>query len=114
MKGQYINVGMVRQMGSVDRVIPVLGELLHHAISRINLSVLRLLPSTRMVTAGIYPPVRISKDRLYVILLSYGSRRIDSGALDEDLGQTSIIYQLINFCFGTNTVHFTVYTVPRW
>ena len=31
---------------------------------------------------GTYPPVRISKDMLYVMLLSYGSRHIDSGVLD--------------------------------
>jgi hypothetical protein len=40
---------------------------------------------------GTYPPVKISKDMLYVILLSCGSRRMDSGALDHDL---EIIYLL--------------------
>ena len=61
---------------------------------------------------GTYPPVRISKDRLYVIFLSCGSRRIDSEALDEDLGDLSIIHQSIDFCSGINTLYFTVYTVP--
>jgi hypothetical protein len=58
--------------------------------------------------------LRISKDILYVILLSCGSRRTDSGALDEDLEYPSIIHESINFCFGINTVHLTVYTVPSW
>jgi hypothetical protein len=31
-------------------------------------------------------------------LTSYGSRRMDSGALDEDLEDTSILYESINFC----------------
>jgi hypothetical protein len=49
-------------------------------------------------SVGIYPPVRISKDMLYVILLSCGSRRMDSGALDEDLEHTSIyIFESIDF-----------------
>jgi hypothetical protein len=32
------------------------------------------------------------------ILTSCGSRRMDSGALDEDLDDTSILYESINFC----------------
>jgi hypothetical protein len=36
-------------------------------------------------TVGTYPPVRISKDLQYVILLICGSRHMDSGALDHDL-----------------------------
>jgi hypothetical protein len=62
----------------------------------------RFYQSTFTVSVGIYPPVRISNDRLYVIVLSCGSRRMDSGALDEDLEHTSIIHESINFCFSIN------------
>jgi hypothetical protein len=41
---------------------------------------------------GTYPPVGISKDMLYVILLSCGSRRMDSGVLDLDLGYKHLSY----------------------
>jgi hypothetical protein len=66
-------------------------------------------------TVGTYPPVRISKDMLYVILLSCGSRRMHSGALDEDLEHTSIYINQFTFCLWNNhAVHLTVYTVPSW
>jgi hypothetical protein len=68
-----------------------------------------------MEIVGTYPPVRISKDMLYVILLSCGSRRMDSGALDHDLEDTSIYIKQFTFCFWSiHAVHLTVYTVPSW
>jgi hypothetical protein len=50
---------------------------------------------------GIYPPIRISKD-MYVILLSCGSRRMDSGVLGPDGENTHNIHESINFCFSVN------------
>jgi hypothetical protein len=52
---------------------------------------------------------------LYVILLSCGSRRMDSGALDEDLEDTSIYMNQFDLCFSSiHAVYLTVYTVPSW
>jgi hypothetical protein len=68
----------------------------------------------RTHSVGTYPPIRISKDILYVILLSCDSRRMDSGALDEDLEERYIyLHQSIYFlllehtCCPLNCVHST-------
>jgi hypothetical protein len=53
-----------------------------------------------IISVGAYPPVRISKDVLYVILLSCDSRRMDPGVLDEDLEHTSIYIINLLFAFG--------------
>jgi hypothetical protein len=77
--------------------------------------------SLRLLAVGVYPPVRRSKDNMSVLgvrnlALNHESHRTGfRGILEPDLGIH--IYQLesINFCFGSiNTVHLTVYTVPRW
>jgi hypothetical protein len=63
------------------------------------------LHKRKVASVGTYPPVGISKDILYVILLSCGSRRTDSGALDRDLEHTSIygVHESIYFLLLEHT-----------
>jgi hypothetical protein len=70
------------------------------------------LEEKKMEFVGIYPPVRISKDMLYVILLSCGSHRMDSGVFGLDRRHIYHIHESINLCFRSincslNCVHRT-------
>jgi hypothetical protein len=75
--------------GNVNNAVLVYFGSLENFTRHVKAANISIRP-IRTVFVGTYPPVRISKDMLYVILISYGSRRMDSGALDEDLEEASI------------------------
>ena len=51
----------------------------------------------KVASVGIYPPVRISKDRLYVIVLSSGSRRLRFRGIGDGEHTSIYIFESIDF-----------------